>query len=99
VDNLGIAIYQMLNELARRHDLRPSNFRATYGRDSKSMDHALRFVWPAEENAEMQTRYRVMLINLGIPIGENTPVGSGDRIYEALERALKQVPEKRPRGR
>jgi hypothetical protein len=106
-DNITIAIYAKLNELAERHGLKPYDFVATV-RSGPGDDMALAFEWPAEHHPRPggsrppQTpnkgeRYDRMLRDLGIPERSSVLVGTDAAIVDALDNALQRG--RKPRQR
>lgn len=99
MNNVEIAIMQMVNQLAIRCQVKPTDFQATLSQDESTLDWTLDFDWPAHESA-MELKRRVLFINLGIRENEcSLAARSLDSIYDAVEHALDSMPVKKPRVR
>jgi hypothetical protein len=95
LDNIDVAIFTKLNELAERRGLRPYDFVATYSWDGKEESWVLRFEVPASGNALREERFDKMLSDLGIAVTDRAELrGEPGNIVDALDRALNLSPRK-----
>lgn len=94
MENVGVAIMTAVNELARRHGIKPYEFVAVL--DTKPQNHTeieLRFESPPEQ--DKTAAFERMLADLGASTsGDDMPRlrGTDEAIYKSLETALKRAP-------
>jgi hypothetical protein len=102
LDNVDVAVFTKVNELAQRYGLKPYDFVATFQleEDTNGTRHVLSFESPAHGNALREERFDMMLNALGItPSDERGAVlkGSVAKIMNALDDALEHAPRSRKR--
>lgn len=99
MDNFEVDTLTNLNKLARRHHLRPSDFRAELQAHEARKCPVVEFALLANDSSLVIRNYRSMLLNLGIRPGEQELIGSRQSIAEAIDHALRHTPEKQTRRR
>lgn len=94
LDNVTVAIFTKLNELAARQGLKPYDFVATQ-RDGPGAEIVLDFEVHPTGNRRQEERYDKMLRDLGIPDDGHVLQGQVHQIIDALDKALQRVPKSR----
>jgi len=96
LDNVDVAVFTKLNELADRYGLKPYDFVATFGWKEASHAHVLNFECPASGNGLREERFDKMLTAIGITVTDKADLsGSPERIIDALDNALERAPRTR----
>lgn len=97
IDNIDVAVFTRLNDLAQRHDLKPYDFIAGFRPErpekGEGTGHVLAFEVPPQDKAREQ-RFDRMLLDIGV--GDDGRItGEPAEIIDALDNALRLAP--RPR--
>jgi hypothetical protein len=98
LDNVTVAIFTKLNELAERYGLKPYDFVATQ-RDGVGSNVVLDFEVPPTGNVRIEELYDQMLRALGIPADGHSLQGSLQQIIDKLDAALHMAPQVTPQWR
>src|ERR1700688_4576376 len=97
IDNVDVAVFTKLNELAERYRLKPYHFVSTFQHtDSSSGKMSLCFEVPSTGNALREERFDKMLRAIGVDYNGQL-IGTSAEIIDALDRALDHSPQQRPR--
>jgi hypothetical protein len=94
LDNVTVAVFTKLNELAARHGLKPSDFVATQ-KDGPGAGIMLDFEVHPTGNIRKEERYHKMLRDLGIPDDGHFLQGEAHQVIDALDKALQRAPKSR----
>ncbi len=94
LDNVTVAIFTKLNELAARHGLKPYDFVATQ-KEGPGAEIMLDFEVHPTGNIRKEQRYHKMLRELGIPDDSHILQGQAHQIIDALDKALQRAPKSR----
>lgn len=96
LDNVDVAVFTKLNELADRHGLKPYDFVATFSWKEVAHSHVLNFECPASGNALREERFDNMLSAIGITVTDKADLrGRPEQIIDALDNALERAPRTR----
>jgi hypothetical protein len=97
IDNVDVAVFTRLNELAERHGFKPYEFIAGFRPEKgEGTGYVLAFEVPPQGEAREQ-RFDKMLDDIGVDDG-GAMKGSPKEIFDALDNALLLAPRPR-RGR
>lgn len=94
LDNVTVAIFTKLNELAARHGLKPYDFVAVQ-KDGSGREIVLDFEVHPAGNTRKEERYDKMLRVLGIVADGHVLQGEAHEIIDALDKALQRAPKSR----
>jgi hypothetical protein len=96
LDNVKVAIFTKLNELAERHGLKPYDFVAVQ-KEAPGFKISLQFEVHATGNALKERQYDKMLHSLGISEDGSELQGTDSQIIDALDSALHHAPKRHSR--
>ncbi|MGH7173848.1 MAG: hypothetical protein ACRELG_26500 [Gemmataceae bacterium] len=98
LDNVTLAIFCKLNDLAERHGLKPYDFVVTL-KDGPRSEIRLEFEVHPTGNGLKERQYNRMLQSLGIPDDGHILEGTDRHIIDLLDNALQLAPNSRARPR
>lgn len=98
LDNVTVAIFTKLNDLAERHGLKPYDFVVTQ-KDGPELEIRLEFEVHPTGNTLKERQYDRMLRSLGIPDDSQILEGTDRHIIDLLDHALERAPKSRARPR
>ena len=97
IDNISIAIFVKVNELADRHGLKPYEFVAAIHEHAEGDKLILRYDVPVSGDPTKEARFGKMLDQLGVSDTSHDLAGTDQQIIDALDHALHLAPRRRPR--
>lgn len=92
IDNVDVAVFTRVNDLAQRHGLKPYDFIASFQPAKDGKGHVLQFEVPPQDKAGQQ-RFDKMLLDIGV--SEDGMRGEYKDIIDALDNALERAPVRR----